>query len=358
MTRKDISIIRIVTALLLVAGTFGLMVTAYAAGEVSGIQTQRDRQWAQEVQRSGWRPASSRMAMLAEVDAFGVLQKHEGNAAAIYWPEGIPGGPSPCARANGFAFEGPLWTNPVSRWREAAACSRVDEIVRAAHLTRMDISGLLSDADPNTLTPSGAPLFGTLHDAPLQDIAAVTARAHLRIEQGDLIRAEEDARAAVSAGLHFMRGAADTGGMLMAAMRVVAALDHLREVHARRGDVKGAEAVAGAMAIVKDVRSMLSRYESTIFKAAALTSMHGSVLAIATNQDNPVGVRASAASALGIGYLANWREVLFGPSRERRDGLDTLATEPVLAAAVAAGRQQFDLPFRKKLSVLQATWTF
>ena len=355
MTRKDISIVRIVTAVLLIFGVFGLMVVVYAAGELSGTQKQRDRQWAQEIQRSGWRRTASSMVLLDKVDPFGVLEKQAGNAATIYWPAGIPGVESPCEQANIYAFGGPQWTDPSSRWREAAACPRLGDIVRAAHLTSMDISEWLPEVDITTLTGYGQ-YFERIHRAPLRDISALTARAHLRIEQGDLPGGEQDARAAVSAGLHFMRGAADTWGMIWASMRVTAALDHLREIYVRRADAEEIARVAEAMQAVKDVRSMLSRFEATLLKAAALPSAQASVFAIASNEENPVGVRNTAAAALGFAYLANWREVLLGPSRERVEALDTLATEPVLAAAVALGRYQFELPMKRKFSALQSSW--
>jgi len=356
MTQKnEISVVRIVTAVLLIFGVFGLMVVVYAAGELSGTQKQRDRQWAQEIQRSSWRRTASSMSLLEQVDPFGVLERQEGDAATIYWPNGIPGDETPCAPANIFAFGGPQWTSPASRWREAAACERLDDVVRAAHLTSIDISRWLPGIDIGTLTGYGQ-YFDRIHRAPLQDISALTARSHLRIEAGDLAGAEQDARAAVSAGLHFMRGAADTWGMIWASMRVTAALDHLREIHVRRGDAATTVQIENAMGVVKEVRSMLSRFEATLLKAAALPSAQASVFAIASNSDNPMGVRNTAAAALGFAYLANWREVLLGPSRARVQALDTLAAEPVLAAAVALGRHQFDLPMRKKFSALQSTW--
>jgi hypothetical protein len=356
MTQKqEVSIVRVVTAVLLIFGVFGLMVVVYAAGELSGTQKQRDRQWAQEVQRSSWRRTASSMSLLDQVEPFGILDKTDGNAATLYWPSGFPGADSPCARADYYSFGAPQWSSPESPWREAATCERVEAIVRAAHLRQLDLSGWLPEIDITTLTAYGQ-YFDRLHRAPLQDISAVTARAHLRIEQGDLDSAEQDARAAVSAGLHFMRGAADAWGMIWASMRVTAALDHMREIYLRRMDTAAAANVEQAMLAVKEVRSMLSRFEATLIKAAALPSAQPSVFAIASNADNPLGVRNTAAAALGFAYLANWREVLLGPSRERVQALDTLASEPVLAAAVALGRQQFDLPMKRKFSALQSTW--
>jgi len=340
---------RILVALVGCFAVIGALATAFTVGEHIGMHRQRQNIWGPEVQRSDWGPSMYRAAGLDELDVWGVVQE-PGDAVAIYWPDGVSAAPSPCARANHGHFDSPIWNDGRSPWRDAAACERVDEIVRAAHLRDMNITDWLRGSAPADIP--GPQEFLGLNRAPMQDVAALIARAHLRIETGDLAAAEADARAAVSAGLHFMRGAISIDAMFWASVHVTEALDHLREVYERRGDVAAVRQLSEAVSNVQRPRRVLTRFMDVAPKAASSTALMTRLVQVATNRQNPIGMRAHATTMLGYGFLANPVEVLFGPSLIRQQALDSIEQQPELAPVVAHAREAFDRPLRDRFALL------
>jgi hypothetical protein len=349
MSAPRVRIGRIVVALALVFCGIGALASAYVAGEHMGMHRQRQRIWGPEVQRGDWFPSMYTSAGLDELDVWGVAQE-PGNAVAIYWPDGVVEKESPCVRVSHGPFDSPIWNDGRSPWREAAACDRIDQIVRAAHLRDMNLSEWLRSAGPADVP--GPEDFLGLNRAPMNDVAALIARAHLRIVDNNLADAEADARAAVSAGLHFMRGALSIDAMFWASVYVTEALDHLREVHERRGDVTAVRQLTEAVAKVQRPRRVLTRFMDMAPKAASSTALMTRLVQIATNRQNPIGMRAHATTMLGYGFLANPVEVLFGPSLIRQQALDSIEQQDELAAVVAHAREAFDRPLRDRLALL------
>jgi hypothetical protein len=358
MTTQPISIRRILSALLLCFGASAVLGGTFVIGRERGRFDERRSAWAREIQSGSWRPASVMFAGLDAAGAWGIQDQQDGNALSLYWPDGVSNAPSPCRRTYPAGFDGPVWAsnNPNLAWREAAACERVDEIVRAAHFARLDMSEWLRSVGPEALP--GEQFWIDLQSGPLRDIAALIARAHLRIEEGDLTRGEADARAAVSASLHFMRGAADLISMEFSGRALLGALDHMREIRERQGDAVAVTRIAEVTRTVGEVTRGLNRFATTAPKAGGFPSTLHDLVRISTNRTNPLGMRTYAAMVLGYAWVYNPQEAWLGPSAERREAMAVLERQPELTAAVGRARKGLELPLRQRLSVLESATAY
>jgi hypothetical protein len=341
--RKQISIVRITVALLSIATLVIVIGGTFVAGMLTGIARQQDRAFRRDLQSARWTSILTQFAELDAVDRFGVLDKVEGNAVDLYWPDGINAERSPCMRFRGGGYDSPLWGRSDD-WRHATRCGRIETLVQAAHMTRMDLSEWLSDLDPEA-APGGDNWFG-IYSGPYADMTATISRAHQRIEDGDLDGAEADARAVVSAGLHFLRGGIDISGMALTSIALGDALDHLRAIAGMRGDAELASELLAAGTQVATLRKDVWRLSESAMKAAAVDEQLHTVGRLALDPTAPLGLRLHSAVMIGYGGFAHVSEVAFGPSEARRQLLDEMAADPVLAVAVARARE----PYRKKLS--------
>lgn len=343
---KQISILRITIALL---ATCLIVVSAagtYMAGMLHGMRREQVRSWQRDIVSAGWSSIATRFAELESVEAFGVLDQIDGNAVSLYWPDGVGMGKSPCGHFYSGPFDSPDWERTTSP-SSVMACGRIQTIVQAAHMSRMDLSDWLSTVDP-AAAPGSSTWFG-VHQGPYEDMKAALARAHVRLQEGDLDGAESDARAVVSAGLQFMRGSADVSGMTLSSMVLGWALDHMRVIAERRGDAVQATRAQAAAKRVADLRRDVFKLSDTAMKAAAMSSQMHFASKLATNPDIPIGLRLHAAVMVGYGGLFNPTEVALGLSDLRQETLEAMAADPVLRVAVARAKEPFESGLRDRI---------
>lgn len=349
---KRISILRITLALLLVGTVAGIAGGAFVAGREAGVFHERARMWNRDIQTAEWSGIPARFASLDELDAWGVTEHLDGDPIPLYWPDGINNEASPCRHTNVAAFGSRMWEQ-FPAWRAAADCDRIDTFVIAASMHDPDVSSWLSHLDPGT-APGSQSWFG-IHRAPYSEMNATLARAHARIQAGDLDGAESDARAVVSAGLQFMRASLDVGGMTLSSMTVGYALDHLREIAERRGEAAQAGQILALSERIAELRSALYKLSDTTLKAAALPEQLHYAVNLAKRPDAPLGLRIHAALAIGYGGVLNPFEAVFGPGETRTQALNDLASDPVFTVALARAREPLDMSLKERYEILSGS---
>ncbi len=349
---KHVSILRILGALVIVALSAAVLTVVFYAGEATGMDHERHSAWSRNAFSTAWRSGALHAGNLADVEAFGLAEHEAGNALALYWPGGMAAYTSPCARSFPMNYDNPLWDRSESTWHSAAACERLDDIVRAARMTALDFTHVGgADIAAKLYGPSS---YGLFWRAPRQDLGALIARAHLRLTQGDLEGAEADARAAVSAGIQFVELGPTSNALSTGFTTMEAGLDHLREIYVRRGRADQVAAIATAMNEAVTARTGFYRFMQNAWQAAALPESMRVMAQLSTDSSAVLGVRTYAAYVLGYAYVMHPWEALFGPSSERRAALDALALRPELAAAVARAREGFNVPLKDRLHYLNA----
>ena len=327
---------------------------AFWTGQLSGRVQQRSLSWKRAVSVDRWTPQHYAAVRLMEIAEWGVRETQPGNAAPLFWPDGVKAGMSVCGHTLlGSSFQDAGRADPA-RVQAAASCARVEDIVRAARLQVMDMGDWLRSGAAWKL-PDAEPWMH-VYRAPIHDIGAVIARAHLRIEQGDLDGGEADARAAVSAGLHLMNSAVDMDGLIWTTMTLTSALDHQREIQQRRGDAQNVLALARAKDRVQLARNWLNQFRVDARKAAARPETIHRLRQVAEDPAVQLGLRAHVVLLLGSAYLANPVEAAFGPADERLAMLAALEQQPELAPAVQSARTGFDVPVRQRFERLQQLW--
>jgi hypothetical protein len=350
--RNQVSIVRITLALLSLALITVVVGSTFIAGMSAGIRRQQAKEWSRELRSAQWTTLLTGFGELADVERFGILARREGNAVDLYWPDGVHNVASPCGSVRGGSFDSPEWQR-TDDWRHATRCVRIEQLVQAASMTRMDLSDWLASREPGAV-PGSNTWFG-VHYSPYGDMKATLARAHQRIEDGDLDGAEEDARAVVSAGLHFLRGAPDLGGMVMPSITAGFALDHLREIAERRGDAALASEIVAAGSKLGELNRGVWRLSDSAMKAAFFDEQMHYVSRMALDPSVPLGLRLNAAIMVGYGGLFHPSEVAFGPGEARQRAIDELAADPVLAVAIARGLEPYSKNLRERFDLYAST---
>lgn len=350
---NSISLVRIVAGLSLVVGGIGVLALIFTTGWLMGAYQGRQRGWARETSGLAYSQLPEGFDRLEAADRFGVRDRIEGNAVEAYWPGGVMEGHSECVRFVPVAFDNPAWSRE-SEWRAAADCERVNEVVRGAHMASMDLTDWLIDAQPSDLPAAGA--WFMFHRRPFEEIGATIARAHGRIEAGDLAGAEADARAAVSAALHQTRGSLDPIGMYYGSVALRHALDHLRVIAERRGDEAEVIRIMDTAEALVPLSGSVLKFDRQTLEAAAIPDRLRWVTRIAQDPNIPLGLRVAATLSLGRAQLANPVEVLLGPSEERLGMLNELAADPVLALATLKAGEPATMTLRRRLDMLAMAW--
>ena len=333
---------------LVIAGVASAVV-AYHSGRFA----QRQQSWERAASMSDWSPAHF-LAEVRTLSEWGVTDAVPGNAAAHFWPSGIAVMEPACPKRLPSMYDSPSWEDPDLDWESAASCGRADDIVRAAQLRELDLGAWRYGADaygrPDELR------YMHVYREPIYGIGALIARAHLRIDHADYARAEADARAAVSAALHLVYGATDIDAMVWSVRMTGVALDHLREIHERRGDEEGLAAVAGAMDRARVAGVLLNRFIGVVRKAAASPATIHHARRVAQDSRAPAGFRAYAGMMVGYAWIANPREAILGPSGARRYAMAELAQQAELRPVIRQARTSVDLPVRRRLELLEQMW--
>lgn len=335
MSSRLPSLKRFFLLIVLAAAVFGF--GSAATWIAFGILADREALAVAEAQDAAalWMEATDRFERTTLADPFLLPVAASGNAAEIYWGAGTnPGIDCP------LPYRLRLFSDAAyQRWPEAianaAGCPRLDDLVKAAGLPRLDLSAQLAVDDPDF------DLFATgdFFRKPEQALYALLARAHARIEKRDFASAERDARAVVTAGRQFLWQSPDLNGAFMGISLMTAGLDHLRELHERRGDAR----LAAAATEARDSLHSIYRGMNKVLAVAQGTSTFPTLLrytvAAAENEGLPLGLRSTLVVFLGYGHIGHSTERLLWPSRVRARALARLEHQRELLPAVVQARK-------------------
>ena len=235
---------------------------------------------------------------------------------------------------------------------EATRCPRINDMVKAARMPRLEIAARLGAADP------GFDYFGspTLSSEPVHALFALLARAHARIRRRDWANAERDARAVVSAGRQLVWNSINVDGVAVGLDLMTSGLDHLRVLHARRGDAARA---ALALAVRDSLGELARSWESTLDVARRTSAFPGLLrytVAAAENEGLPLGVRSTMVVLVGYGHIDHSVERALWPSRDRARALTRLERFPRLMPAVVQARKGLELSWFERRD-LASQWS-
>ncbi|MGD8278743.1 MAG: hypothetical protein PVH00_11980 [Gemmatimonadota bacterium] len=339
--------------IMLVLGTVTVACLGAAGAFVAlGVLADREAYEAAQAEDAAtlWMDMTDRFEHVAMADPFLLPETGDGDAAALYWPA-ESGSVDACEVPHAprlYDYTEMLFERWPADMEQATHCPRIDDMVRAAGMPRLDMVARLGAGNADFDYFASPSRIREPHHA----LLALLTRAHAGIRARDWADAERDARAVVSAGRQLIWNSIDVNGVAIGLDLMSGGLDHLRVLHERRGDIALA---ARALAARDTIEALAHDWESAIDVARRTSAFPGLLrytVAAAENEGLPLGMRSAMVVLVGYGHIGHSLERMLWPSHDRTRALTRLERFPRLMPAIAQARKGLSLSWfeRRDLS--------
>jgi hypothetical protein len=329
MMISEISMKRVVVAVTGAAGLVLLLLGAVVAvrwhGEVQRVRTAVESEF-----RSGdpnWQERLDEWVLTPRVARYALEGATAGNAAALLWPAGFARQPLHCPYFLPQPINAPGWERDREKWMRAASCAELDRFVEAAGMERFDVldAAVRGDVALEELRFSVDAYRGIL-----TGIGALLSRAHLRLERGELARAESDLRALVTLGIMLVEKSPNRMGLEYGHRAISAALSHLAVLREVEGARDEAARIAETLEGLPPHESGRGLVNGILPRVASVPAGFAPVAEVVRRAEVPLAIRLSALQGIQLGYMTQPWELLLGSSRERYERARELGEEEAL----------------------------
>jgi hypothetical protein len=242
-----------------------------------------------------------------------------GNAAEILWPAGLREPPLRCPNFSGLGPDNPAWTERPEEWRAAGNCQNIEAFIAAANRSDYDILAVGNGSDAADMS-----LGRPLHNGMRTGITALTAKARLHAEVGQLGAADTLLRAALRLSLLIVQHDGTLVGMEVGHRAMPIVLHHLESLSRLRGRDDEARELAMLRQNVPAFETCTGLLNAGLGRTGSFPEGLEFVDAVARDERLPLAMRVQAAFIVSEGYVGSPAGLLVGRTRGREVMLGAL----------------------------------